>query len=83
MFHWSEAGYLKYAMGYDANITDYVASSDNSPIYPASDQWNMPSSTACLWAWYMLVAILRIVSRLLMPQAATASPTVEFPVPLK
>ncbi|CAG8902528.1 unnamed protein product [Penicillium egyptiacum] len=23
--HWSEAGYLRYALGYDANITDYVA----------------------------------------------------------
>ncbi|EAW12261.1 flavin monoamine oxidase family protein [Aspergillus clavatus NRRL 1] len=33
MFHWSEAGYLRYAMGYDTNITDYVAGSDNSPIW--------------------------------------------------
>jgi monoamine oxidase len=33
MFHWSEAGYLRYAMGYDGNITDYVAGTTNSPIW--------------------------------------------------
>ncbi|OQE06912.1 hypothetical protein PENVUL_c016G09003 [Penicillium vulpinum] len=33
MFHWSEAGYLKYALGYDNNVTDYVAGSDNSPMW--------------------------------------------------
>ncbi|KAF7588240.1 hypothetical protein BBP40_005960 [Aspergillus hancockii] len=32
-FHWSEAGYLRYALGYDANVTDYVAGSDNSPMW--------------------------------------------------
>ncbi|RHZ43329.1 flavin monoamine oxidase family protein [Aspergillus thermomutatus] len=33
MFHWSEAGYLRYALGYDANITDYVAGTGDSPIW--------------------------------------------------
>ncbi|KAJ5432595.1 uncharacterized protein N7458_011751 [Penicillium daleae] len=33
MFHWSEAGYLRYAMGYNANITDYVAGTTDSPIW--------------------------------------------------
>ncbi|KAL3475543.1 hypothetical protein BJX99DRAFT_157795 [Aspergillus californicus] len=33
LFHWSEAGYLKYALGYDANVTDYVAGSGNDPIW--------------------------------------------------
>ncbi|KAJ5489390.1 hypothetical protein N7539_004280 [Penicillium diatomitis] len=32
MFHWSEAGYLRYALGYDANITDYVAGTGNTPL---------------------------------------------------
>ncbi|KAJ5763015.1 hypothetical protein N7533_001696 [Penicillium manginii] len=33
MFHWSEAGYLRYALGYDANVTDYVAGTTDSPIW--------------------------------------------------
>lgn len=33
LFHWSEAGYLRYALGYDANITDYVAGSGGSPMW--------------------------------------------------
>ncbi|OJZ80069.1 hypothetical protein ASPFODRAFT_54094 [Aspergillus luchuensis CBS 106.47] len=39
-FHWSEAGYLRYALGNNANVTDYVAgatanspTADNSPIW--------------------------------------------------
>ncbi|CEL10066.1 Putative L-amino acid oxidase [Aspergillus calidoustus] len=33
LFHWSEAGYLRYALGYGDNISDYVAGSDNSPMW--------------------------------------------------
>ncbi|KAL2810054.1 flavin-containing amine oxidoreductase-domain containing protein [Aspergillus granulosus] len=33
LFHWSEAGYLRYALGYGDNITDYVTGSGNSPIW--------------------------------------------------
>lgn len=33
LFHWSEAGYLRYALGYDANITDYVAGAGGSPMW--------------------------------------------------
>lgn len=33
MFHWSEAGYLRYALGYNANITDYVAGTTDYPIW--------------------------------------------------
>lgn len=33
MFHWSEAGYLRYALGYDANVSDYVAGTTDSPIW--------------------------------------------------
>ncbi|KAI9370252.1 flavin-containing amine oxidoreductase-domain containing protein [Aspergillus egyptiacus] len=33
LFHWSEAGYLKYALGYDSNLTDYVAGSGTSPMW--------------------------------------------------
>ncbi|KAL2870559.1 flavin monoamine oxidase family protein [Aspergillus lucknowensis] len=33
LFHWSEAAYLKYALGYDANVTDYVAGAESSPIW--------------------------------------------------
>ncbi|KAL2816054.1 flavin-containing amine oxidoreductase-domain containing protein [Aspergillus cavernicola] len=33
LFHWSEAGYLKYALGYSNNVTDYVAGSGESPIW--------------------------------------------------
>ncbi|RAH40554.1 flavin monoamine oxidase family protein [Aspergillus brunneoviolaceus CBS 621.78] len=33
MFHWSEAGYLQYALGYNANISDYVAGTTDSPIW--------------------------------------------------
>ncbi|KAJ5777485.1 hypothetical protein N7520_000731 [Penicillium odoratum] len=33
MFHWSEAGYLRYALGYNANITDYVAGTTDFPIW--------------------------------------------------
>ncbi|KAE8165685.1 flavin-containing amine oxidoreductase-domain containing protein [Aspergillus tamarii] len=32
-FHWSEAGYLRYALGYNDNITDYVAGSDDTPMW--------------------------------------------------
>ncbi|KAL4909552.1 hypothetical protein BDW74DRAFT_187613 [Aspergillus multicolor] len=27
LFHWSEAGYLRYALGYSDNVTDYIAGS--------------------------------------------------------
>ncbi|KAJ5660082.1 hypothetical protein N7507_006533 [Penicillium longicatenatum] len=33
MFHWSEAGYLRYALGYNSNITDYVAGTTDDPIW--------------------------------------------------
>ncbi|KAL4779916.1 flavin-containing amine oxidoreductase-domain containing protein [Aspergillus varians] len=33
LFHWSEAGYLKYALGYDANVADYVAGSGGGPMW--------------------------------------------------
>lgn len=33
MFHWSEAGYLRYALGYNSNITDYVAGTTDMPIW--------------------------------------------------
>ncbi|KAJ5946642.1 hypothetical protein N7454_003481 [Penicillium verhagenii] len=33
MFHWSEAGYLRYALGYNSNITDYVAGTTDFPIW--------------------------------------------------
>ncbi|KAE8356073.1 flavin-containing amine oxidoreductase-domain containing protein [Aspergillus coremiiformis] len=32
-FHWSEAGYLRYALGYGDDITDYVAGSSNAPMW--------------------------------------------------
>ncbi|KAE8151442.1 hypothetical protein BDV25DRAFT_171468 [Aspergillus avenaceus] len=32
-FHWSETGYLRYALGYNANITDYVSGTGNDPIW--------------------------------------------------
>ncbi|KJK63932.1 Flavin containing amine oxidoreductase [Aspergillus parasiticus SU-1] len=32
-FHWSEAGYLRYALGYNDNITDYVAGTDDTPMW--------------------------------------------------
>lgn len=32
MFHWSEAAYLRYAMDYNANISDYVAGTTDTPI---------------------------------------------------
>ncbi|KAL4736617.1 flavin-containing amine oxidoreductase-domain containing protein [Aspergillus similis] len=34
LFHWSEAGYLRYALGYSDNVTDYVAGSG-----PESPMW--------------------------------------------
>ncbi|KAL2839359.1 flavin-containing amine oxidoreductase-domain containing protein [Aspergillus pseudoustus] len=33
LFHWSEAGYLRYALGYGDNITDYVAGTGNDPMW--------------------------------------------------
>ncbi|KAJ5698458.1 hypothetical protein N7462_000463 [Penicillium macrosclerotiorum] len=33
MFHWSEAGYLRYALGYSANVSDYVAGTTDTPIW--------------------------------------------------
>ncbi|KAJ5684689.1 uncharacterized protein N7477_001034 [Penicillium maclennaniae] len=33
MFHWSEAGYMRYALGYNANITDYAAGTTDFPIW--------------------------------------------------
>lgn len=33
MFHWSEAGYMRYALGYNANITDYAAGTTDYPIW--------------------------------------------------
>jgi monoamine oxidase len=33
MFHWSEAGYLRYALNNNANITDYVAGTTDYPIW--------------------------------------------------
>ncbi|KAL3441873.1 flavin-containing amine oxidoreductase-domain containing protein [Aspergillus insuetus] len=33
LFHWSEAGYLRYALGYGDNISDYVAGTGNSPMW--------------------------------------------------
>ncbi|PYH87879.1 hypothetical protein BO71DRAFT_489214 [Aspergillus ellipticus CBS 707.79] len=32
-FHWSEAGYLRYALNYNANITDYIAGTTDYPIW--------------------------------------------------
>lgn len=32
-FHWSEAGYLRYALGYNDNITDYVGGTDETPMW--------------------------------------------------
>ncbi|KAB8231659.1 flavin monoamine oxidase family protein [Aspergillus alliaceus] len=34
-FHWSEAGYLRYALGYNDNITDYVGGTDETPMWDA------------------------------------------------
>lgn len=45
LFHWSEAGYLRYALGYDANISDYVAGTTDTPmwlyedVYFAATEW--------------------------------------------
>ncbi|KAI9923764.1 hypothetical protein ASPWEDRAFT_54814 [Aspergillus wentii DTO 134E9] len=33
MFHWSEAGYLRYALGENANISDYIAGTTPTPIW--------------------------------------------------
>lgn len=33
MFHWSEAGYPRYALGYNANILDYVTGTTDTPIW--------------------------------------------------
>ena len=33
MFHWSETAYLSHALGFDSNITDYIAGTDDSPIW--------------------------------------------------
>ncbi|PLN76987.1 flavin-containing amine oxidoreductase-domain containing protein [Aspergillus taichungensis] len=33
MFHWSETAYLSHALGFNSNITDYVAGTDDSPIW--------------------------------------------------
>lgn len=33
LFHWSEAAYLRYLLHTSANITDYVAGADNSPLW--------------------------------------------------
>ncbi|PKY02016.1 hypothetical protein P168DRAFT_272854 [Aspergillus campestris IBT 28561] len=33
MFHWSETAYLRHALGFDSNITDYVAGADDGPIW--------------------------------------------------
>ncbi|KAJ5714170.1 uncharacterized protein N7483_011351 [Penicillium malachiteum] len=33
MFHWSEWGYLKYALGVNSNISDYVAGTTDTPIW--------------------------------------------------
>ncbi|KAJ5740812.1 hypothetical protein N7493_000684 [Penicillium malachiteum] len=33
MFHWSEWGYLKYALGINSNISDYVAGTTDTPIW--------------------------------------------------
>lgn len=32
-FHWSEAGYPRYALGYNANILDYVTGTTDTPIW--------------------------------------------------
>lgn len=47
LFHWSEAGYLRYALGYDANITDYVAGSGGSPMW--SDIYDNVYFSASEW----------------------------------
>lgn len=36
MFHFSESSYLRYQLGLDNNLTDYVAGSDDSPIWASS-----------------------------------------------
>ncbi|PSN75214.1 hypothetical protein BS50DRAFT_478236 [Corynespora cassiicola Philippines] len=33
LFHWSEAAYLRYALNMSADTVDYVAGSDNSPMW--------------------------------------------------
>lgn len=33
MLYWSETGYLRYALDYNANISDYVAGTTNTPIW--------------------------------------------------
>ncbi|KAJ5160470.1 uncharacterized protein N7482_007474 [Penicillium canariense] len=47
MFHWSEAGYLRYALGNNANITDYVAGTTDSPIW--GDFYDGVYFTATKW----------------------------------
>ncbi|KAL4921323.1 flavin-containing amine oxidoreductase-domain containing protein [Aspergillus aurantiobrunneus] len=35
LFHWSEAGYLRYALGYSANVSDYVAGTESRAMWNA------------------------------------------------
>lgn len=35
-FHFSETSYLRYQLGLDNNLTDYIAGSDDSPIWASS-----------------------------------------------
>ena len=33
LFHWSEAAYLRYLLNLDANVTDYLGGTGNSPLW--------------------------------------------------
>ncbi|KAE8374393.1 hypothetical protein BDV26DRAFT_284329 [Aspergillus bertholletiae] len=48
-FHWPEAGYLRYALGYNDNITDYVAGSDDSLIWDSLYEGGLESLPRAFW----------------------------------
>nr|WKC17448.1 sarocladium pentosidine oxidase [Sarocladium sp.] len=47
LFHWSEAAYLRYQLGLDDDTVDFVAASDNYPMFP--DWWHAVYFAATKW----------------------------------
>ncbi|GKZ36297.1 hypothetical protein AbraIFM66950_007331 [Aspergillus brasiliensis] len=68
-YHWSEAAYMRYAMGKDANITDYIAGSSNNPIWDGFYDQVYFAATS----WYTIDQGVESLARAFLPHVADKS----------
>lgn len=72
MFHWSEAGYLRYALGHNAKITDYIAGTSDNPIWGSfyEDVYFAPSE------WHTLTGAWNLCHEHFMLMCARKQPSI-------